>query len=280
VIEQTTSTTAGAAATDDAAAEADERAFRISATPVAESGSAVAQSTQGTEDLPRSYGSDFLLLLPRNPQRFFAFWDINWPVVFTDVAAGEREVRIRVLKEDGNEESGFVIEPMRGTCDLTVSLPGATYRAQIGYFAANEWRTIAESPPVVAPVAAAASANTEADFASIPFHLSFQRLTEIFRRANKQGQSLVRTIGRLEQTAGARDSAALSQNEAAMLDQSRIEISQIENVVRAYEAARAEAATSRNRVFENELSKITPDATSPGKGFGGASSSAQPPSPR
>src|SRR3954466_13210379 len=70
--------------------------FQISVRPVITRSSA-AGNDPDVAQLPRSYGTESLTLLARDPHTIFAFWDINWNTAFHDLAPRERKVHLRLL---------------------------------------------------------------------------------------------------------------------------------------------------------------------------------------
>jgi hypothetical protein len=252
--------------------------FRVSNTPVVADGSREdVAATETSEDLPRFYGTGALVLLPRDPERFIAFWDIDWSAVFKDVTAGEHAIHLRVYLEDGTQEATLTVEPMRGMCDVAVAIAGGSYYVQLGYAGPNNnWQLIAQSPIATAPLSGA-SANEDSDFATIPFHLSFQRLTEIFRRATKPAETLVQTIARIERKAADGGQANISTEELKMLETAGINASQLDDVLRAYRNARSLSRDDSPSLFERELAKITPLGDGLTSASGGVNSASQPP---
>jgi hypothetical protein len=84
---------------------------------------------------------------------------------------------------------------------------GEAYSAEIGYFSgSNQWSTLIRSG-LVQTAAPTASTDSSATFASIPFHLTFERLLALIELAALEGESLVETISRLQREGGGLDFA-------------------------------------------------------------------------
>lgn len=239
--------------------------FRISNGPVTRPGKPDFRPF----DLPdfiefSSLGSPFLSAVPRDPRTLFAYWQIDWPVVFSDRSPTDRQVHLRLHRGD-SLESTTTAEPMAGNSYLKAQ-PGATYRVEIGYYAPEEaWNSVATSEEVVMPVEGVAE-NEDIDLATIPLHISFQRLIDLFRAQN--GDALVEIIARLQKR-------AVSEDERALLSEADWEI------LRAMDVSTEEFAASRRNLLNSPQSAklrqraeavLGFGATSPGGGgFGGSS---------
>src|SRR5215469_2475440 len=66
------------------------------------------------DKLPRVYDSSLLFAIPRDPHTIFAYWNVNWAVVFGDDVPEDRQVHLRVVQRDGSEEMTTAVEPMAG----------------------------------------------------------------------------------------------------------------------------------------------------------------------
>ncbi|HEY8835499.1 MAG TPA: DUF4912 domain-containing protein [Chthoniobacterales bacterium] len=167
-------------------------------------------------ELPRSYGGAFLFAIARDPQTLFAYWDIDWAAVFGDAPPADRKVHLRVLWHEGIEESTIAVEPLGGSHLLPVLHPRSSYRVEIGYYAPeNVWNSVATSAAVITPPDDVAE-NGPVDVATIPFHLSFQRIVDTFRGSKYDGDALAEILGRLQHHADSSD-AALPESERELL---------------------------------------------------------------
>ena len=239
--------------------------FRISNGPVMPSGKAGSRPF----DLPdfvelSALGGPFLSAVPRDPRTLFTYWQIDWPAVFGGISPADRQAHLR-LHCGGSVESTTPAEPMAGNAYLKTQ-PGATYRVEIGYYAPEEtWNSVATSEEVMMPVEGVAE-NEDVDLATIPLHISFQRLIDLFRAQN--GDALVEIIARLQKR-------AVSDDERALLSDSDWEI------LRAMDMSIEDfAASQRNLPSLAQSAKLQQraeavlgfGATSPGgRGFGGSS---------
>jgi hypothetical protein len=167
-------------------------------------------------ELPRSYGGAFLFAIARDPHTLFVYWDIDWPAVFGETPPVDRKVHLRVLWHEGIEESTVAVEPLAGSHLLSVTHARSSYRVEIGYYAPDDvWNSVAISAAVITPPDEVAE-NGPVDVATIPLHLSFQRIVDAFRGSKYDGDALAEILGRLQHHADSSD-ATLPENERELL---------------------------------------------------------------
>ncbi len=178
-------------------------AFSLSSLPLV---SAVSAHDAPANELPRSYGSHMLCLMARDPHSLFAYWDIDWAKVFGEAVPRERKVHLRILRIDGSEEKIIDVEPMAGGDIVEIGAGNAGYVAELGYYnSAGEWKSVATSAPVSTPPELPAD-DVTADVATIPFHVSFQRMLDLLRVSKQESESLTTMLAALRERAGS-DSA-------------------------------------------------------------------------
>ena len=162
-------------------------------------------------ELPRVYGEPLVFAVSRDPKTIFVYWMIDWSTIFENSAPVDRQVHLRVQRGDGSEENTVAVEPMAGSCTLTVSEPRETYRVEIGYYQPKSvWNSVAISELVKMPPEAIAE-QTDVDLVTIPFHLSFQRLIDLFRASN--ANALTEMVSRLQNRAVSEEDRALLNSE-------------------------------------------------------------------
>jgi hypothetical protein len=167
-------------------------------------------------ELPRSYGGAFLFAIARDPHTLFAYWDIDWVEVFGDNPPADRKVHLRALWHEGIEESTAAVEPLVGSHLISVTHARSSYRVEIGYYAPEGvWNSVAISAAVITPPDDVAE-NGPVDVATIPFHLSFQRIVDAFRGSKYDGDALAEILGRLQHHADSSD-ASLPETERELL---------------------------------------------------------------
>ena len=161
------------------------RGFRISAQPVVESHPVVeptsAEIPAGLGELPSSYGTDLLYVIARDLKSLFLYWDLNWPQAFATAGMSAREIHLRVFRADGSIEATTAIDPAVGQCFAEVSAPGTEYYCELGCFDGDEWKYLVRSATTTTPEGEM-SEDFSAVFATLPIHLSFQRLIENFEK--------------------------------------------------------------------------------------------------
>jgi hypothetical protein len=209
-------------------------------------------------ELPRVYGTPFLFVIARDPRTLFAYWNVDWSSIFENTAPVDRQVHLRVYRSDGSEEPAVAVEPMAGNSYLSVSEPGEIYRVEIGYYhPAAVWNSVATSEEVKMPPEKVTD-NIDVDVVTIPFHLSFQRLIDVFRASN--GNALTEIVSRLQKR-------AVSDEERALLTPEEWE------VLRAMNLSIDEIGAARSAFLSGANSGALRKRAESLLGFGGHSSS-------
>lgn len=237
--------------------------FRISNGPVSPSG--LLEPFDLPELAPFSGpGAPFLCAIPRDPRSVFVYWQIDWPSAFGCRKPADRQVHLRLHRDD-SVESSTAVEPMAGNAYLEIARPGGSYRIEIGFYEPEQiWNSVATSDEVTAPVDGAAE-NEDVDLATIPLHLSFQRLIDLFRAQN--GDALAEIIARLQKR-------AVSEDERALLTPEDWEIlSAMDVSIEEFAAARNKVASSMSsqKIRQRAEAVLGFGGTSPGGGFSGSS---------
>ena len=111
----------------------------------------------------------------------------------------DRQVHLRVYTGDGALETSAAVEPMAGNSYLAVSQPRGVYRVEIGYYQPEDvWNSVAVSDEITM-LPDNVTADAEVDIATIPLHLSFQQLLDLFRVSN--GAALAEIISQFQKRA-------------------------------------------------------------------------------
>jgi Domain of unknown function (DUF4912) len=132
----------------------------------------------------RVQGQPFLFGIARDARTIFASWSIDWRSVFEKATPADRQVHLRVIDQDGVIEARVAVEPMSGMHCVTTSGLHNSYHVEIGYFQPfDTWHSVATSEQVEMPPHGSVGL-TKVDLATIPFHLSFQQLANLFGAAN------------------------------------------------------------------------------------------------
>jgi hypothetical protein len=214
--------------------------------------------------LPRVHGAPILFAIARDPRTIFSYWSIDWPAIFAKTVPVDRQAHLRVYRADGLEEESVAVEPMAGNCSIAVSRPGGSYHVEVGYYQpADVWNSIATSNEVTMP--RSSFADREIALATIPLHLSFQRLLDLFGAS--KGDSLAEMISQFQKHALDNEKRKqLSGKEREILSEMGLSLSEIAAAPRAF-IDEASIETLRRRT-EPMLGFAS---TSPGRGFGESS---------
>jgi len=234
--------------TDKGVAPSDTRTgYRISNGPVvrfARSDPKLPNDLPEVVELPRVYGAPLLFAIARDPRTVFAYWNVDWSSIFEKTAPVDRQVHLRVYRSDGSEETVAAVEPMAGNSCIIVSEPEERYRVEIGYYhPAAVWNSVATSDEVKMPPERVAE-NVDVDVVTIPFHLSFQRLIDLFRASNTDALSEI--ISRLQQRAVTdQDRALLTAEEWEILRAMNLSVNEIGAARQAFFSKNAKALRRR-----------------------------------
>ena len=216
-------------------------------------------------ELPRPSGAPILFAIARDPQTIFTYWSIDWPTIFAEGMPVDRQVHLRVYTGDGAQETSAAVEPMAGNSYLAVSQPRGVYRVEIGYYQPEDvWNSVAVSDEVTMPPDNVAT-DIDIDVATIPLHLSFQQLLDLFRVSN--GAALTEIISQFQKR-------ALNEKERELLSLEE------QTILRAMDLSLLNTAVAR-RAFLNQAdyetlrrraeSILSSGSASPRGGFGESS---------
>ena len=134
--------------------------------------------------LARVCGPPFLFAIARDSRTIFASWTIDWRSVFEKGMPADRQVHLRVIDKNGVIETRVAVEPMTAMHYLTISGLNDSYRVEIGYFQPfDTWHSVATSSEVEMPPPGSLGLG-DVDLVTIPFHLSFQQLANLFGATN------------------------------------------------------------------------------------------------
>ena len=239
------------------------KTFHISRKPVvplAEDEESRALSN-GSE-LPRFHGPPRLLAIARDPWTIFAYWNVDWASVFKNTAPIDRQVHLRIHCGDGLEEKEATIEPMAGMHYVTMSQRHRTCRVEIGYYQpADVWHSVTMSNEIVIPPAEISEAE-HTDIATIPFHLRFQQLVDLFGAATDD--ALATVISRFQARAVSSGGyEELRSEERKILQQTGVALSELADARRAFNQI------GREKLKRRAEALLGLGATSPSRGFKG-----------
>jgi hypothetical protein len=197
--------------------------------------------------LSRVYGPPILFAIARDSRTIFASWNIDWPSVFEKALPVDRQVHLRVCRGDALEEKSVAVEPMAAMHYVTTAGSHGSCRVEIGYYQPAEvWHSVAMSNEVVMPPNGIAE-TTEVDLATIPFHVSFQQLLNLFGPANET--ELAAVISQFEKRALNSDEKTLSGRDEKILRELRGSVSEVAAEWRAFADIDDEKLASRTRAL-------------------------------
>jgi len=199
-------------------------------------------------ELPRSYGRPVLFGIARDPHTLFAYWEIDWPTAFGDRPPADRKVHLRVISDDGTEETRVTVEPFAGNHCVAVSQARSTYRIELGYHEpADVWNSVATSDAIATPPDDVSESGS-IDVATVPFHLSFQRMVDAFRASKYDGDALVEIVSRLQERADDPGDDALTETDRELLRSIDWSLSETDTVQRSRLRKSADPFATRQRI--------------------------------
>jgi len=207
----------------------------------------------------RFHGPPRLLAIARDPWTIFAYWYVDWPTIFKNVAPVDRQVHLRVHSADGLEEKEAAVEPMAGMHYLTMSQRHRACRIEIGYYQpADVWNSVATSNAIMMS-SAEVSENEQVDLATIPFHLSFQQLVDLF---GVNDEAVAAVISRFQTRAvSSARYEKLSSDERKVLQRTGAALSALVDARHTFNQIDSE------KVKRRAESLLRPDSTSPSRAF-------------
>ena len=151
--------------------------FKISEAPMAPP--VFQRDSEDTAALPSHYGTPLLLAIARNPQTLFLCWSVDWHAAFGSNVPADRKGHVKV--KGNHSERVESVEPLSGFCSISNLQPGDAYEVELGFYApASQWHIIASEEITMPLHGRVSDVEASLDVAAIPFHLGFQRLTELF----------------------------------------------------------------------------------------------------
>lgn len=210
--------------------------------------------------LTREYGARLLFAIARDPRTIFVSWNIDWSSLFETVMPVDRQVHLRLYGADGLQEKTVAVEPMAAMHYVTTSGLHASYRVEIGYYQpADVWHSIAISLEIAMPPTGV-SETTDVELATIPFHVAFQQLLNLFRTATET--RLATVLSQFQKRALSREGRkALNGDERKILRKLQVSRSEVAAGQRAFDKIDGETLARRTRAFLGFA------GTSPSRGF-------------
>jgi len=186
-------------------------------------------------------------------------WYVDWPTIFKNATPVDRQVHLRIHSADGLEEKEAAVEPMTGMHYLTMSQRHRVCRIEIGYYQpADVWNSVATSNAIMMS-SAEVSENEQVDLATIPFHLSFQQLVDLF---GVNDEAVAAVISRFQTRAvSSARYEKLSSDERKVLQRTGAALSALVDARHTFNQIDSE------KVKRRAESLLRPDSTSPSRAF-------------
>jgi hypothetical protein len=151
-------------------------------------------------ELPDSYGSGAILLTARDPHWLYTHWDLS----------ADHQRRYNAFSRDGHLAVRIYIDAARGKPFVEVQVhpesrhwfihvgrANTRYVAELGYYsAAEKWTVISTSTATLTPPDAV-SANTSAEFSTIPFEVPMKKLLSLVKEAVRENPPLAQALQEL-----------------------------------------------------------------------------------
>jgi hypothetical protein len=228
--------------------------YKISEGPVTSS-SLPRPDVEELTGLPVHFGEPLLVAIARDPRTLFVCWSVDWPATFAKGLPADRCAHVRI-RQNGNEKT-VAVEPMSGNCAIEELEPGETYSVELGYYAPPEtWNSVVTGNEVM--MAFTSESDEMIDVATVPFHLTFQRILDVFRGSS--GDNLAQTLAQFQERANRSD---LSGDEAEVLRALDLSPEDLQKTAATRKSlAKSERLRQREKLF---------GSSSPSEGFGGSS---------
>jgi len=239
------------------------KTFHISTKPVVSPAeNEESRALSNALEPPRFHGPPRLLAIARDPWMIFVYWNVDWLSIFKNAAPIDRQVHLRVHCTDGLEEKEAAVEPMAGMHYLTMSQRHRACRIEIGYYQpADVWHSVVMSKEIVIPLGEMSEAE-HVDLATIPFHLRFQQLVDLFGAA--KDDALATVISRFQtQALSSGRYETLSSEERKILQRTGVALSELADARRAFNQI------DREKLKRGAEALLGLGATSPSRGFKG-----------
>jgi hypothetical protein len=160
--------------------------------------SPVAQKFEDAErELPEAYGTRKLFLTARDPHWLYAHWDLTreqQSKLNVESGDGHLVLRLYATGLEGHPLYEIHVHPDSRHWFAHVERAGDSYVAELGYYSpVGRWMRVAASAATVTPPDAPA-AESEEEFATIPFEFPFARLLDIIKSAVREHLPLAQAV--------------------------------------------------------------------------------------
>ena len=151
-------------------------------------------------ELPEAYGTKKLSLTARDPHWLYAHWDLTREQqAKLNAKSADSHLVLRIYARQAGRPSAYEIHvhPESRHWFVHVERAGNSYAAELGYYSSlGRWTRVAVSSATITPPDAVA-AETDAEFATIPFEFPFAKLMQIIEDAVREHLPLAQAIEEL-----------------------------------------------------------------------------------
>ncbi|HEY5753915.1 MAG TPA: DUF4912 domain-containing protein [Chthoniobacterales bacterium] len=151
-------------------------------------------------ELPATYGSGTIFLAARDPHWLFVYWDIDLEAISPEMLLdGESAFYLKVFKAGGELVDQIRVNTEARNWYFPVKEAGVEYFVELGYNDMTcQWSALGRSNEVFSP--ADAFSEGIAEFATLPFHLSFQKIIDLIGEEIPPGETLAGALARLQKS--------------------------------------------------------------------------------
>jgi hypothetical protein len=173
-------------------------AYKFEIGSATEGTGAAVPAYENLGDLPQTYFEDTLYLVARDPRWLFSYWDFNWAKYPASAfRGGVKQFFLKITTASGGDAGLVEINPEARNWYVAVHSPETAYSAEIGFFnKAGQWLRVVQSGVAVTPAESLAD-DGSADFATVPAHLTFERLLEMVKEKMYEGETLIQALARI-----------------------------------------------------------------------------------
>ena len=149
-------------------------------------------------ELPTTYQTGQIYLAARDPHWLFVYWDLDLESFDRKLMMeDEATFYLKVYRENGELVDQIRVNNQAKNWYFPINDAGVSYYVELGFNNHQyQWSVVGRSNEAFAPADAFSEGPVE--FASVPFHLSFNRMLEMARSEMHTGKSLVSSLASLQ----------------------------------------------------------------------------------
>ena len=149
-------------------------------------------------ELPTTYQTGQIYLAARDPHWLFVYWDLDLESFDRKLMMeDEATFYLKVYQENGELVDQIRVNNQAKNWYFPINDAGVSYYVELGFNNHQyKWAVVGRSNEAFAPSDAFSEGPVE--FASVPFHLSFNRMLEMAQGEMQSGKSLVSSLASLQ----------------------------------------------------------------------------------